>query len=101
MITILLTCLLLAGETFALPADWTLEKIVGGGRPALSFISGTVCMDKVGMAMPCPEPRFETRVTIRREVRFSPAALPKEAIPVGAWDIPKGCTVITIEGGGQ
>ena len=101
MITILLTCLLLAGETFTLPTDWTLEKIVGGGRPAFSFMSGTLCMDKMGMPMPCSEPRYETRVTIRREVRFSPAALPKEATTMGAWDIPKGCTVMAIEGGGQ
>lgn len=90
MITILLTCLLLAGETFTPPADWTIETIIGGGKYTGTMLYfGPLCLDGRGSSTICPEPRYETKVTLRRTLAVEGTK--------GTWDIPKGCTLLHIE----
>lgn len=84
MITILLTCLLLTGETFVPPAEWTIDSIIGGGRPPIVSLQWNCTL------APCVEPRYETKIHLSRTLSIQGAR--------GTLDIPKGCTLLSING---
>lgn len=83
MLTVLLTCLLTAGVEFVQPAGWTVEKVVGGGKPEISLFSvhPVSCVDSRGMPQLCPEPVRLTRVLLRRQIS-----------PGESATVPEGCT---------
>ena len=84
MITILLTCLLLAGETFVPPTEWKIESVIGGGRPPVVLLQGNC------FPTPCLESRYETKIHLSRALSIQGTH--------GTWDIPKGCTLLSVNG---
>ena len=90
MLTLIATCLLAAGTTFTPVSEWTITEIVGGGRPKTSYIYGGLyipmpsfsCTNKMGEIIPCPEPDYSTRITMRRTLAPGQVAEP-----------PQGCTL--------
>lgn len=78
MITVLVTCWLLAGATF-LPVDgWQIEKVIGGGVPEFSGQMHLVYCGAKG----CPEPDRRTQVYLRRTLQ-----------PGQTVNAPPGCSV--------
>ena len=84
MLALIATCLLAAGTTFTPLPEWTITEIIGGGRPRSSYmlIPSLVCTDKRGEMIPCPEPDYSTRITMRRELASGQVA-----------EAPQGCTL--------
>ena len=79
MLTVLVTCLVLASATFTPPAGWEILKIVGGRHED----SLALCVNLHGAVRKCDEaPYNRTQVHLRREIK------PGEII-----DLPQGCTV--------
>lgn len=84
MLTLIATCLLTVGTTFAPMPEWTITEIRGGGKPeaSLFFIHPVACVDKSGNPTVCPEPDRRTVITMQRTLTTGQVAEP-----------PQGCTL--------
>lgn len=87
MLTLIATCLLVAGTIFTPLPAWTITEIRGGGKLESSFFSiyPVACVDKSSNPTVCPEPDHRTRITMQRTLAPGQIAEP-----------PQGCT-LTIE----
>ena len=82
MVTLLLTCLLIAGS-FTPSDDWKIEKITVGGKLASSPISlpPMICYQQ-GFMTTCPEPDTRTRIHLSRTLNLGDVV-----------QAPEGCTI--------
>ena len=84
MLTLIATCLLAAGATFTPLPEWTIMEIIGGERPGMGYtlLPSIVCLNKMGDVIPCPEPDYSTRITMKRTLA-----------PGQVADPPQNCTL--------